>query len=51
MVCVQFRLVEDIASLTFLNEASVVHNLRERYVAEMIYVRSYHSLCDERKPC
>ena len=35
----QFRLVEDIASLTFLNEASVVHNLRERYMAEMIYVR------------
>jgi hypothetical protein len=34
----QFNRVEDIADLTFLNEASVVHNLRERYTAEMIYV-------------
>ena len=34
----QFDRVEDIADLTFLNEASVVHNLRERYTAEMIYV-------------
>lgn len=35
----QFDRVEDIADLTALNEASVVHNLRERYTSEMIYVR------------
>lgn len=35
----QFDRVEDIADLTNLNEASVVHNLRERYTSEMIYVR------------
>lgn len=35
----QFDRVQDIADLTNLNEASVVHNLRERYTSEMIYVR------------
>ena len=37
----QFDRVEDIADLTNLNEASVVHNLRERYTSEMIYVRAF----------
>lgn len=41
----QFDRVEDIADLTNLNEASVVHNLRERYASEMIYVRSLRSRC------
>lgn len=40
MLATQFDRVEDIADLTFLNEASVVHNLRERYTTEMIYVGS-----------
>lgn len=38
----KFDRVEDIADLTFLNEASVVHNLRLRYGSGAIYV-SHHS--------
>jgi len=34
----KFDRVEDIADLTFLNEASVVHNLRLRYGSGAIYV-------------
>lgn len=29
------------AELTYLNEASVVHNLFTRYMSDMIYVRVY----------
>ncbi|PLW35689.1 hypothetical protein PCANC_13838 [Puccinia coronata f. sp. avenae] len=36
----KFNKVEDIADLTFLNEPSVVHNLRQRYEAKMIYTYS-----------
>lgn len=36
----KFDKAEDIADLTFLNEASVVHNLRQRYFSGLIYVRS-----------
>uniref|UniRef100_A0AC35UIR9 Myosin motor domain-containing protein n=1 Tax=Rhabditophanes sp. KR3021 TaxID=114890 RepID=A0AC35UIR9_9BILA len=32
--------VEDMANLTFLNDASVLHNLRQRYYAMMIYTYS-----------
>jgi myosin heavy subunit len=35
----KFDMVEDIAELTHLNEASVVHNLRQRYDRKSIYVR------------
>lgn len=35
----KFDRVEDIADLTFLNEASVVHNLRLRLGSGAIYVR------------
>ena len=31
--------VEDMADLTCLNEASVLHNLKERYYSDLIYVR------------
>lgn len=34
----KFDRVDDIADLTFLNEASVVHNLRLRYLSGAIYV-------------
>lgn len=34
----KFDKVEDIADLTFLNEPSVVQNLRQRYESKMIYV-------------
>ena len=36
----KFDRVDDIADLTFLNEASVVHNLRLRYGSGAIYVRA-----------
>lgn len=32
--------VEDMAELTCLNEASVLHNLKERYYSGLIYVRN-----------
>ncbi len=40
----KFSKVEDMAALTFLNEASVLHNLRERYFSSLIYVRNAHTL-------
>lgn len=36
----KFSKVEDMAALTFLNEASVLQNLRERYFSSLIYVRN-----------
>lgn len=35
----RFDKASDIADLTYLNEASVVHNLRQRYATGLIYVR------------
>ncbi len=34
----KFEKTEDMANLTYLNDASVLHNLRERYINNMIYV-------------
>uniref|UniRef100_A0A0M3ITC2 Myosin N-terminal SH3-like domain-containing protein n=1 Tax=Ascaris lumbricoides TaxID=6252 RepID=A0A0M3ITC2_ASCLU len=34
----KFEKTEDMANLTFLNDASVLHNLRQRYYSMMIYV-------------
>ncbi|XP_038064642.1 myosin heavy chain, striated muscle-like isoform X2 [Patiria miniata] len=36
----KFEKVEDMAGLTFLNEASVLHNLRSRYFSGLIYTYS-----------
>ncbi|XP_052864972.1 myosin heavy chain, muscle isoform X8 [Anopheles cruzii] len=36
----KFEKVEDMADLTYLNEAAVLHNLRQRYYARMIYTYS-----------
>ncbi|XP_014672549.1 PREDICTED: myosin heavy chain, striated muscle-like [Priapulus caudatus] len=36
----KFEKTEDMASLTYLNDASVLHNLRQRYRAWMIYTYS-----------
>ncbi|XP_037112079.1 myosin-11-like [Syngnathus acus] len=36
----KFNKVEDMAALTFLNEASVLQNLRERYFSSLIYTYS-----------
>lgn len=42
----KFDRVDDIADLTFLNEASVVHNLRLRYGSGAIYVSAPSSCAD-----
>jgi len=34
----KFEKIEDMANLTYLNEASVLHNLRSRYSNGFIYV-------------
>jgi myosin heavy subunit len=34
----KFEKTEDMSNLTFLNDASVLHNLRARYAAMLIYV-------------
>jgi hypothetical protein len=39
----RFDKAPDIADLTYLNEASVVHNLRQRYTSGLIYVSPYPS--------
>lgn len=34
----KFEKAEDMADLTYLNDASVLHNLRQRYYCKLIYV-------------
>jgi hypothetical protein len=34
----KFEKVEDMADLTYLNDAAVLHNLRQRYYHKLIYV-------------
>jgi len=41
----KFNLAEDMADLTYLNEASVIHNLRQRYENDLIYVRPCMVMC------
>ena len=36
----KFERCEDMSNLTYLNEASVLHNLKARYVSKLIYVSS-----------
>ena len=40
----KFDKEEDMADLTCLNEASVLHNVKERYYSGLIYVRTYFFL-------
>uniref|UniRef100_A0A1I7XM24 Myosin N-terminal SH3-like domain-containing protein n=1 Tax=Heterorhabditis bacteriophora TaxID=37862 RepID=A0A1I7XM24_HETBA len=40
----KFEKTEDMANLTFLNDASVLHNLRQRYYSMMIYSVIYRSV-------
>lgn len=35
----KFEKCQDMSNLTYLNEASVLHNLNARYQAKLIYVR------------
>ena len=35
----KYEKCEDMADLTYLNDATVLHNLRERYVSWFIYVK------------
>lgn len=35
----KFEKIEDMANMTYLNEASVLYNLKSRYTAGLIYVR------------
>ena len=39
----KFEMIEDMANMTYLNEASVLHNLRARYGNMLIYVRIWHA--------
>jgi myosin heavy chain 6/7 len=34
----KYEMIEDMANMTYLNEASVLHNLRARYTNQLIYV-------------
>merc|ERR1719376_969836 len=36
----KFERCEDMSNLTYLNEASVLHNLKARYVSQLIYTYS-----------
>lgn len=36
----KFEKVQDMADLTYLNEAAVLHNLKQRYYSKLIYVSS-----------
>ena len=37
----KYEKCEDMAQLTHLNESSVLHNLRDRYMSNLIYVRAH----------
>jgi myosin heavy subunit len=41
----KFDGVEDCAELSYLNEPAVLHNLRKRYDADVIYVSNYLPFC------
>lgn len=41
----KFDMIEDMAMLTHLNEASVLFNLSRRYSFWMIYVRTHFVVC------
>lgn len=45
----KFSKVEDMAELTCLNEASVLHNLKDRYYSGLIYVSDHKALKTCRK--
>ena len=40
----KYEKCDDMADLTYLNDATVLHNLRERYINWYIYVRKLNKL-------
>jgi len=44
----KFERTEDMSNLTFLNDASVLHNLRSRYEIMMIYVSCWNNVLYHR---
>lgn len=40
----KYEKCEDMADLTYLNDATVLYNLRARYMAWMIYVNIFYNL-------
>ncbi len=46
----KFDKVEDMAELSFLNEASVLHNLNSRYYSGLIYVSAVY-VCEVCEVC
>ncbi|CAG2103666.1 unnamed protein product, partial [Medioppia subpectinata] len=46
----KFEKCDDMASLTYLNDASVLHNLKERYYNHMIYKTLKKDLCQQVNP-
>ena len=47
----KYEMLEDMANLTYLNEASVLHNLRSRYKAQLIYVSILWGIGYQTKHC
>lgn len=51
----KYEKAEDMSNLTYLNDASVLYNLKERYFAELIYVSLFLFLlstkCDDNTDC
>ena len=43
----KFEKIDDMANLTYLNEASVLHNLRARYFQGLIYVSTHFRVRNE----
>ena len=45
----KFEKCEDMANLTFLNDASVFHNLETRYKAKLIYTCNFKLLFEKKE--
>lgn len=46
----KYEKAEDMSNLTYLNDASVLHNLKQRYYAKLIYVSLHVSRTVPRTP-
>lgn len=41
----KYEKAEDMSNLTYLNDASVLYNLKQRYYHKLIYVSQWYSVC------